>query len=530
MKINDRTLIIVFWSLFLGSITFVWSGLFVDSLIVPKWIAFGIFGVLLILVNAVRVLANKDAKLIFFPDMQDMLCVISTVLLVLSVAGILQYHGQIGFLANGMTTVSYDNPAGFSATLAVGLPFVLLGMLGKSRFHRNLHIMTFGLLIIAMVLSHSRAGVCSILAVFLFGGLTFVTKRAPLKVGLMIAWIFILVMLFVLKPESASGRMLIWICTLQMIKDKWLFGYGPGGFEANYMDCQAAYLAVRPDSPYAQLADTVQYPFNEYLYVTVNYGIVGLSIVLAFLAYMVYRYLKNKSTERLAALLCIIAASVFAMFSYPSMYPFVWFAVIYGAAILMADMKVTLIRKSAIMKTSATAAIIVCCFVSYKLYKWSEAEIRWKRVAVSQHSDKNILAEYADIYTTLHDDRYFMYNYAYKLYQAEDYVSACKYAKECRNLWADYDVEILLGHISGRLDNCDEAERHYINAEAMCPNRFRPLFYLMKLSEENKDFPKAVRYAEEILCKQIKIPSTEVDQIRREAEKIVGTYRLPQDS
>ena len=165
----DRILILVFWSLFLGSITFVWSGLFVDSLIVPKWIAFGIFGVLLILFNAVRVLANKDAKLIFFPDMQDMLCVISTVLLVLSVAGILQYHGQIGFLANGMTTVSYDNPAGFSATLAVGLPFVLLGMLGKSRFHRNLHIMTFGLLIIAMVLSHSRAGVCSILAVFLFG-------------------------------------------------------------------------------------------------------------------------------------------------------------------------------------------------------------------------------------------------------------------------------------------------------------------------------------------------------------------------
>ena len=196
----------------------------------------------------------------------------------------------------------------------------------------------------------------------------------------------------------------------------------------------------------------------------------------------------------------------------------------------MADMKITLPRKSAIMKTSATVAIIVCGFVSYKLYKWSDAEIRWKRVAVSQHSDKNILEEYADIYTTLHDDRYFMYNYAYQLYQAEDYVSAYKYARECRNLWADYDVEILLGHISGRLDNCDEAEQHYINAEAMCPKRFRPLFYLMKLSEENKDFPKAVRYAGEILCKQIKIPSTEVDQIRREAEKIVGTYRLPQDS
>ena len=195
----------------------------------------------------------------------------------------------------------------------------------------------------------------------------------------------------------------------------------------------------------------------------------------------------------------------------------------------MEDIKVPLARKYTIMRTSAAVAIIFCCFVSYKLYIWTDAEIRWKRVAISQHADKNILAEYADIYKTLHDDRYFMYNYAYKLYQVGDNVSAYKYARECRKLWADYDIEIMLGNISNRLGNVGEAESHYNKAKNMCPNHFRPLSYLMKLSEENTDYPKAVRFAKEILCKEIKIPSTEIDQIRREAERIVETYCMHQD-
>ena len=57
-----------------------------------------------------------------------------------------------------------------------------------------------------------------------------------------------------------------------MIKGRPLYGYGYGGFQANYMDEQAQFFRTHPNSRYAQLADDVKSPFNEYLGVLTEFG------------------------------------------------------------------------------------------------------------------------------------------------------------------------------------------------------------------------------------------------------------------
>lgn len=67
-----------------------------------------------------------------------------------------------------------------------------------------------------------------------------------------------------------------------MIKDNPVTGYGSGGFLANYMNYQAEYFARDTDNKYAMLAGDVKHPFNEYILLVVNYGLIGFLLFLTF--------------------------------------------------------------------------------------------------------------------------------------------------------------------------------------------------------------------------------------------------------
>lgn len=144
--------------------------------------------------------------------------------------------------------------------------------------------------IVGIVLSGSRTGMlCAaiVLAVRFSGAVRrwkYLRRSVPLLALLLLAG------LYLLKKDSADGRLLVWRCSLEMIIDKPLFGHGPGGFTAEYMNYQADYFRTHPDSPYAQLADSVHHPFNEYLLAAVDYGCLGLLVLIVSGAAIVRRY------------------------------------------------------------------------------------------------------------------------------------------------------------------------------------------------------------------------------------------------
>ena len=89
-------------------------------------------------------------------------------------------------------------------------------------------------------------------------------------------------------------------------------------------------------------------------------------------------------------------------------------------------------------------------------------------------------------------------------------------AIECRSHWADYDLELLLASLyeQQREDAC--AEAHYRKASFMCPNRFVPLYRLVQLLDRTGQVDEAVRLAQQIVKKPVKIPSLQVDWIKEE--------------
>ncbi|GAF68582.1 unnamed protein product, partial [marine sediment metagenome] len=98
---------------------------------------------------------------------------------------------------------------------------------------------------------------------------------------------------------SINMHILKWKVTLEMIKDKPLFGSGIGTFKINYLDYQADFLQKNPG--YIKYSGKAAEAHNEYLQMLAELGIPGflvfLSIIFVFYS-LALKYLKNKHNNQ----------------------------------------------------------------------------------------------------------------------------------------------------------------------------------------------------------------------------------------
>ena len=130
-------------------------------------------------------------------------------------------------------------------------------------------------------------------------------------------------------------------------------------------------------------------------------------------------------------------------------------------------------------------------------------------------------ARYNALLPKLGDNYLFLYNYAAELNYGKYYNQSQEMAEQCSELWADYNLQLLMA------DNCinttqyDNAEKHLKLASLMCPARFVPLYELMKLYQLKGEEKKTIQIAEIILKKKVKVPSSKVEWIKEKAKNSV---------
>lgn len=509
---------------------FISSVKFIDSQLLPKWFVM-IGGVLLIgsysiihfLINPNK--TNQNHKI---PEQFGTIIIVSIVL-TQAVYGILQYMGILSPTSTLQVTGSFDNPAGFAASLCAGFPFCFLGITQTKDKIRKVFIVASILIIIAIICSESRSGIISIIIVSGYWIGKRIRISSKIKRVLFPILIFgIITGLYYYKKDSADGRMLIWKCSIPMLKENLLTGGGTGTFEPHYMDYQAEYFKERPDNPYSMLADNVQYPFCEYLNIGVSYGIAGLCLTFCAIGYIFKRYYEEQTSEKETAFLCWLAIASFALFSYPLMYPFVWLMLLYST--YLSTYKHIKKQRSYTTKLKMLVAGISLCLFIYtgiQTIQRIKAELEWKEISNLSLLGKteDVLPRYKEIYTHFKTDRYFLYNYSAELYQAKKYKESLDLALQCRGHWADYDVEMLLGDLYEHMHQFQKAEQHYQWASYMCPNRFTPLYRLTKLYHSQGKKAKVIKLAKMITNKEIKIPSSTIYTIQQEIKNIIDAYK-----
>ena len=476
---------------------FTYSQCMTDTHLMPKWYFTAFVLLLAVLALLVKSIFNRLSKI----DFLIYSYFISFICLIQALYGILQWLKLIPSVGRFQVVGSFDNPAGFAACLCAGLPFIFL-CLKEVRGKKQKTILYLLLLavVLAIVVSGSRSGVLTIaivLTIWLYPYIPF-----KLKSKILISVCLILVLLgggYFLKKDSADGRLLIWRCSLEMVKDLPFCGYGINGFKAHYMDYQANFLMEKPNSGYMKLADNVSSPFNEYLNIMIKFGYLGMIILISGILLLIFCYCKDPKYEKRIAL-----------------YSLLWIIICLDIFVLMRGNIVLNIQKN-YKNILYVFAIAVCSWGGIKLYQRINAEYQWGKIAYSTANEN--LAIYYKLMSVMGNNPYFLYNYSVALFELNRLNESLKLALFCNRYWADYDLELLLGSIYSKMKDYDMAEIHYRKASLMCPCRFVPLYYLYELYKEAGNANGMLSVGRLIMDKPVKVNSMQVMQIRNKVRR-----------
>lgn len=393
-------------------------------------------------------------------------------------------------------------------------------------------------LLALVLLSESRSGWLGLLA----GG-AFILYRsiARLKQGIIIilsaAFICLLTsFLFFYKKNSTSGRWHIYHVSLIMLKDHWVTGTGPGQFKARFNEYQAGYFSTRSiDSKRALLADNTFYAFNDYLQWVIETGLAGLFSGLIFLYLIIrkigYLYRENRSIPLIngvtAALICIAVA---ALFSYPlQAMPVQALALLLLTVISFYPLRVQTSQVWKMALSFLFKGIVLAMLATFSVKAWNENKARQMEKKAFQLNRSGYKAAALGLYQSIIEQYpaagYNWYFYAQLLFNSNQPGTAYQVLNEGMRFYVDNRVYRLKAEIEKETGQYAEAEKSYLRAIYMVPNRMSSRLDLMHYYCDQKDTAKAMYWASSILQMPVKVPSEKTSAMLKEVKQVLAGFQ-----
>lgn len=442
---------------------------------------------------------------------------------------------------------------GIAATITFGLVIYST----KSLFltlKRGLLIFCFFVLLVQLLASNSRAAWLG----FVISNLYLICSRfglykkflnlPNLKKGLiLVASIFlfssIFYSLYEYKKASADGRVLIWEVSYSMIKEKPLLGNGINAFQAKYMEYQATYFQRNPRSSFSYLAEDNHYAFNEFIRIWVEYGIIGLLLLLV-LIYLTFFNKPNNIGELNKFSVIIIAKSalisllVLSLFSYPfAAFQFKVLALLFIALIskdsqtvnlsekgLFRSFNLVFLRYSKSFKSAFVLTwLIFSIILMFSINQYILAFEKWDN-ALSQFSNKNYyqcIESFESGYSKLKSNGKFLSMYGRALNVLGQYNKAITILLKANCLLSSTTNYTELGKSYKEIGDFENAKCSLVKASFMIPSKFQSKYLLSKMFFEMGKIDDAQNIAQELLSKDVKVWSPELSDMLKELNLIV---------
>ena len=416
---------------------------------------------------------------------------------------------------------TFDNPAGLALTLSIAISMIII-LLFRTNKRWIKYLLFIGSIPIVSILfiTNSRIGIiCLALNVLILLWLLihrfFNSKIAISFFFSTTAILLTSIVLYVTcnKTDSTTGRKFILEQSLNIIKKHPIIGYGPDGFQSEYMLQQASFFKKNPNSIYENYADEVRYPMNEFMHLWINYGIGG-PILLASLFFLPFILsLRRKGGLIQETLLPLFSVILFSFFSYPFHYQSSWLVLllVFSPIFYYIGRKVAIsfiIRMYSVCLIGTLLILYLSIDIYYE-YQWRMTE----KLSFRGHH-KEALIRYGNLYGYFHDNKFFLYSYAIAAFMGSDIQTAHKVIKESGQHWNGYDRELLSGDICLYLNEYEEALEHFSEAHYMCPVRFAPLEGLYKVYNQTGTDHKKDSIAKIIATKSVKVKSSDVERIK----------------
>lgn len=393
---------------------------------------------------------------------------------------------------------------------------------------RNFSLIIIGLVVVfALGLSlfyQSRAFFLGIIFASIVLWFSYARVAKTLKWSVLVLFLMLaMTLIFYIKSDSSSGRLLIYKISLQMWRGNWLAGIGWGNFKSLYMHYQARYFEAGIYSEKELLlADNTYYAFNEYLQLVIEAGLLGFFAMVAYL-YFLYK-LVVKTIVRFdfftpinILLGFVIAVHIAALFTY-------CFHKSYICSLYLASVATLLIycfKKKPSIYNSLLLLIVVFlfCFIGINYqFRYSKClalnnldEVKHKEGTGDLYGASRLLKE---IEPSLYNDGDFMELKSRLCYAVWDLNTAEQATLQLIKLRPSNLAYARLGNIYRAKENIELAEKAYIMAINMVPNRFIERYRLYQFYKEIGEEEKANKIKEDILRLPVKIPSDMINRIK----------------
>ena len=309
---------------------------------------------------------------------------------------------------------------------------------------------------------------------------------------------------FLLKPDSALGRLHIWRIECRAIAARPWMGAGPGMGPWAYGEAQEAFFRAHlaTVSPaVVRVAGCPEYAFNEFLGIGVEYGVPGL--LLSLLLVLTSILTLHKARSPFAA--GLTAWAVFACASYP--------------------LAVTQLRV-----LGAGFVLIALAVGSLQVRSW--------RMGVLPIIAAALLAGWmgfrgmfggdssASLRMTGKEDFRAVYAQGYALHRLGRYAESTEVLERGARMSCDPMFEIIMGKNAEALGFSDKAAELYEKAHYMVPSRLYPLVRLMRLQIRQGLDTEALVTAREIMEMPINERHAGMVRLREETKKSLDSLQI----
>lgn len=462
--------------------------------------------------------------------------VISWVLVVLGGSeAILGLRQLYGFATSGHSmyalTGSFFNPGPYSGYLAMILPvclyqWLVCGRRGGRVVAGGVMLLIFCVLPAGMSRSAWLAAGVSCLCVYAWhmdwtDKFRLLWQQQRQRVVMVVVGGFCVLLLagyllFVLKPDSARGRLFMWKITCRAIAEKPLTGYGIHNFAAAYGNAQETYFAAGDYEPWEErVAGSPEYAFNEYLQAAVELGIPLAVCLLVVVVLCLYRGVRKGRYGICGAILSLM---IFSFSSYPLQLPV--FIVTFGGLLVAC-------LSGADRWQWLGLAVSVGIIGGFRLKndlqveracrEWMNARVLYNAGAY-QSAEK----EYGRLYPLLRDRASFLFEYGHGLHKQQQFSKSNRILKEALQRSCDPMILNVIGKNYQQMGDCLSAEDCFIRSTHRLPGRIYPYYLLAKLYAEPsfRQPDKFEKMKWMVLTKEPKVHSTAIRQMREEIKKI----------
>lgn len=440
-------------------------------------------------------------------------------------------------------TGTFYNPGPYSGYLAAILPVALYRMLSvNGRTGRRAKVEYYvSLCVVMLVLCVLTAGMsrAAWLAAFVSCGYVtfriygdrikfFMLKYKYAVLGVLLSGIFLAAGAYLMKRDSADGRLLIWKITMRAIADNPMGEERGRTFSALYGDAQEEYfMEGKFSDAEAWVAGSPDFAFNEFLQIAAERGIwVAVAVVVWLLVLLGFAGKRKRLTGMGG---CLVSLMVFASFSYPLHIPAIVSVWVLTVMVLMGEWLVA-IRPEKLAKVVLLLAALAGLGASVSIHRVYEERVQAAREwmplrGLYRAGDYQAAVKaYEKLYSRMNWNDDYCFEYGRALYRLKCYEKAEEELKRALTVSGDPMILNLLGRNAQDKGEFEKAEEFLIRSTHRLPERIYPYYLLVKLYAvpEYYSREKLVRAAEKVLYSEPKVNSTAVREMRQEVRSILN--------